>query len=206
MTIFAACKGEDPPCRTPRTDPWTRRGDDHLRRLSLQLELERAAEALRCMETCERQSWIASKREEGNRLFRARDFAEACDVYIVAMAALGAGTSTGISDREIEAHRLPLLSNAAACLVELKQWDKARLLCEQVRSLGWPAGCHAALGPRADIAFSQALSLPRAQSSAKILYRAGLACARSGRLQEARSGARSCRSGSPVPTPRFQGL
>ncbi|KAK1948068.1 Protein EI24 [Phytophthora citrophthora] len=91
--------------------------------------------------------WISTQRQAGNDAFRNGDYQKAAEAYIQALTALDFGSSVEkkiVCQQELQ---IPLTCNLAACMLMMEQWEKARLMCDQVLAID--GNCTKALQQRA---------------------------------------------------------
>ena len=89
---------------------------------------------------------LTQMRDAGNEQFRAEHYAEAMDVYVQAMVGLdehffaepgadGAPATTVMAPGPRDAFALPILTNLAACALELRDWKRCLLFCDHALQL-----------------------------------------------------------------------
>ncbi|KAE9334952.1 hypothetical protein PF008_g13720 [Phytophthora fragariae] len=91
--------------------------------------------------------WVATQRLAGNDAFHRGEYKQAAEAYIQALTALDFGSTPQDKITCQQEIQIPLTCNLAACMLMLEQWDKARLMCDQVLALD--PNCVKALQQRA---------------------------------------------------------
>ncbi|KAL3673349.1 hypothetical protein V7S43_001065 [Phytophthora oleae] len=91
--------------------------------------------------------WITTQRHAGNDAFRNGEYCQAAEAYIQALTALDFGSTAEEKIACQQELQIPLTCNLAACMLMMEQWEKARLMCDQVLAID--ANCIKALQQRA---------------------------------------------------------
>ena len=118
--------------------------------LSTQAKVATQAQALMGATKEERTKWAVDMKNYANALYADRQYADAMEKYVEALTASDFGTkpddsatsldSIGTSQDKsdvdnIDVLVIPVLSNLAACSIQLQQWKKADKFCQQAIEL-----------------------------------------------------------------------
>ncbi|KAG7387218.1 Etoposide induced 2.4 mRNA [Phytophthora pseudosyringae] len=91
--------------------------------------------------------WVATQRRAGNNAFHRGEYQQAAEAYIQALTALDFGSTAEEKITCQQELQVPLTCNLAACMLMMEQWEKARLMCDQVLAID--PNCIKALQQRA---------------------------------------------------------
>lgn len=115
--------------------------------LDTKARVKHSAQQVAQLDKPAKSQWIITQRHAGNDAFRSGEYQQAAEAYIQALTALDFGSSAEekiVCQQELQ---IPLTCNLAACMLMMEQWEKARLMCDQVLAID--ANCIKALQQRA---------------------------------------------------------
>jgi tetratricopeptide (TPR) repeat protein len=137
--------------------------------LDTKAKVKHSAQQVAQLDKPAKSRWVAAQRLAGNDAFHNGGYKQAADAYIQALTALDFGSTTHEKIACQQELQVPLTCNLAACMLMLEvsptqvgcccfdlptrlsshqqQWDKARLMCDQVLALD--PNCVKALQQRA---------------------------------------------------------
>lgn len=83
----------------------------------------------------ERKEWVVGCKEEGNELFNQGKFSKAIEKYMQALAGITGGSNDEEKKDAIASMHVPLVNNLSACFFGLKEFKRAKALCDEALQL-----------------------------------------------------------------------
>ncbi|KAG6977172.1 hypothetical protein JG688_00000611 [Phytophthora aleatoria] len=115
--------------------------------LDTKARVKHSAQQAAQLDKLSKAQWVATQRQAGNDAFHNGEFQQAAEAYIQALTALDFGSTTKEKIACQQELQIPLTCNLAACMLMMEQWEKARLMCDQVLAID--PNCVKALQQRA---------------------------------------------------------
>lgn len=103
--------------------------------LSTKSRIASTAQLLQRLTKEEKLEWAIETKDEGNALFQEQKYAEAMEKYVEALSATDFGSKEEEACGNVDVLVIPTLCNLAACCIQLEQWAKAVLFCDQALKL-----------------------------------------------------------------------
>ncbi|OWZ21073.1 hypothetical protein PHMEG_0004435 [Phytophthora megakarya] len=103
--------------------------------LDTKARVKHSAQQVAQLDKSAKSEWMATQRQTGNDAFHRGEYQQAAEAYIQALTALDFGSSKEVKIACQQELQIPLTCNLAACMLMMEQWEKARLMCDQVLAI-----------------------------------------------------------------------
>ncbi|POM72499.1 Hsp70-like protein [Phytophthora palmivora] len=115
--------------------------------LDTKARVKHSAQQVAQLDKSAKAEWVTTQRQAGNDAFHRGEYQHAAEAYIQALTALDFGSTTEEKIACQQELQIPLTCNLVACMLMMEQWEKARLMCDQVLAID--PNCVKALQQRA---------------------------------------------------------
>lgn len=113
--------------------------ESEVKALTTKSQIATTANLLARLTKEEKLVWALETKDEGNELYQQQEYLEAMKKYVECLTATDFGNkedqSNGSQKSNVDELVLPVLCNLAACCIQLQQWPKAVLFCQQALEL-----------------------------------------------------------------------
>lgn len=113
--------------------------ESEVKALTTKSQIATTANLLTRLTKEEKLVWALETKDEGNELYQQQEYVEAMKKYVECLTATDFGNkedqSNGSQKSNVDELVLPVLCNLAACCIQLQQWSKAVLFCQQALEL-----------------------------------------------------------------------
>ncbi|KAF4150519.1 hypothetical protein GN958_ATG00294 [Phytophthora infestans] len=103
--------------------------------LDTKARVKHSAQQVAQLDKLAKARWVETQRQAGNDAFHTGNYQQAAEAYIQALTALDFGSTLEEKISCQQELQIPLTCNLAACMLMMEQWEKARLMCDQVLSI-----------------------------------------------------------------------